>query len=322
MPSTPRGDDPPPPAGRPGDDGTGAPQAAPGRPVGEMRLGDHLCLSYDNAEEHRAILTAYLRDALRDDHKVIYVSDDAPPEEVLDRFRRGPDAGDLDLPAMMGEGRFVVRTAEEAYLATGRFDPDEIVGLFATEIELAMLQGYRGLRMTCEKTFSLRGWPGSDRFTEFERKIDHIFRTAPVPAMAICQYDRRWFGRDQLRELESYHAGRVRVDDRFDNGTLRITPTFTPPGLALAGAIDESTCPAVEEALRTAGVRSAHLCLDLSRLEFCDMAGLRALVGAGRTPGGMERQVILREPPEQLALMMRITGWDALPGVYVEEAPR
>ncbi|REE98636.1 MEDS domain-containing protein [Thermomonospora umbrina] len=327
MSSTPWGDDPPPDDGstHPTDD---PPAGPPGpveiayKPVGAMTFGDHLCLSYDSDRERRAVLAAYLRDGLAADHKVIYLSDDRPAEVVLAWLAADPGVGGLDLSAALADGRLVVRTAEEAYMATGLFDPDEIIALMATEIELALVQGFRGVRLTGEETFSLRGWPGTERFAEFERKIDQVFHTSRVDAMAICQYDRRWFGGPLLRDLESCHRGRVRIDDHFDNGTLRITPTFTPPGLVLAGAIDESTCPAVLEALRTTGSRAGHICLDLSALEFCDMAGLRALVGAGRTSTGMERQVILREPPEHLAMMMRLAGWDSLPGVYVEEVAR
>ncbi|SEF90309.1 anti-anti-sigma factor [Thermomonospora echinospora] len=294
----------------------------PHKPVGAMVFGDHLSLSYNSDEERRAVLTDYVRDGLRADHKIIYMSDDRPAPAVLAWLRDAPGAAGLDLAGAMAGGRFVVRTAEEAYMATGRFDPDEIISLVATEIELALTQGYRGVRVTGEETFCLRGWPGTERFAEFERKIDQVFRTSRVNAMAICQYDRRWFDGPRLRRLESHHMGRVRVNDCFDDGTLRITPTFTPPGLRLAGAIDESTFPAVQEALRAAGGTAGHLCLDLSRLEFCDMAGLRALVGARRSGNGMDRQVILREVPDHLALMLRIAGWDSLPGVYVEEGTR
>ena len=38
------------------------------------------------------------------------------------------------------------------------------------------------------------------------------------------------------------HAG-------YDNGVLRITPTAVPPGLAIAGEIDEATYPALVTSL-------------------------------------------------------------------------
>ncbi|MEW2357966.1 MEDS domain-containing protein [Spirillospora sp. NPDC029432] len=302
-----------------------------GKAVGLMEFGDHLCLSYDNADERQAILLAYIRDGLAADHKIIYLSDEDPPEAVVGWLEAVPEAAGLDLAGALADGRLVVRTAEEAYMATGRFDPDEIIALFGTEIELALTQGFKGVRVTGEETFSLRGWPGTERFAEFERKIDEVFRTSRVNAMAICQYDRRWFDRERLAELESHHVDRVRADDLHDDGTLRIAPVFGPPGVALSGAVHAAARPALTAALAALPARAGLVCLDLSGVEGCDADGLRALIdaardgggrdGGGRDGGGRERHVLLRGLPEKAAVLLRDTGLLAMPGVSVEGAP-
>lgn len=288
--------------------------------VGGMKFGDHLCLLYDNDDERRAVLVAYIRDGLKSDHKVIYLSDQGKPDEVLAWLRKDPEAADLDLPAAISRDQLVVRTAEEAYMATGHFDPDEIIGLFATEIDLALVQGYAGVRVTGEETFSLRGWPGTQRFAEFEQKIDEVFRTSEVNAMAICQYDRRWFGGRPLERLLGTHRGQVKVDDVYDDGVLRISPTFTPPGLALKGAIEESTFPALAESLKVLGDQAGHICLDLSEVDFCDMAGLRTLISARTSDDGHERMILLRGASEHVIGLLRMAGWEKMPGLIVEEA--
>ncbi|MFI0351870.1 MEDS domain-containing protein [Actinomadura sp. 9N407] len=290
-----------------------------GKAVGRMEFGDHLCLSYDNADERQAILLSYIRDGLAADHKIVYLSDEDPPETVVDWLGSAPEAAGLDLAGALDSGALVVRTAEEAYMATGRFDPDEIIGLFGTEIELALTQGYKGVRVTGEETFSLRGWPGTERFAEFERKIDEVFRTSQVNAMAICQYDRRWFDAARLAELESYHVGRVRADDLHDDGTLRITPAFGPPGLVLAGVVDAAARPALTTALATLPARAGLVCLDLSTVDGCDEDGLRGMLEAARDGGGgRRRHVLLRGVPEKAAVLLRDTGLLAMPGISVE----
>jgi len=281
--------------------------------VGAMKFGDHLCLPYDNHDERNAVLAAFVHDGLAQGHKVVYVSDGQSAESVLgwlgDDFTEAVERDDL-----------VIQTAEEAYMATGSFDPDEIVKLFGTELELAMIQGHKGLRLTCEKKFSLRGWPGSERFAEFEEKIEFIFQNMPVNAMALCQYDPRWFGRRPLEHLLGVHQrGNVRVDDVYDDGVLRIAPTFTPPGLALHGAVEESTFPALLRALADLGDETGHLCLDLAGLEFCDMAGLRTIIGSRTTDEGRERQILLRNPRREILDLLSMAGWEQLPGVFVEE---
>ncbi|WP_067817261.1 MEDS domain-containing protein [Actinomadura kijaniata] len=297
------------------------------KPVSEVTFGDHLCLTFDNDPERYAILGAYIRDGLALHHKIIYLADEDDAGAVLRRLGDGiagawvPGTERLDLDAAVAEGRLAIRPIVDAFMATGRFDPDETVALLATEIEVALVQGYAGVRISGETSFSLRGWPGTDRFADFEQRCQAAFQTPGLKAMALCQYDSRWFSRAQLEELELCHGGRVRVDDLYDDGVLRITPLFTPPGLALDGAVDESTVQAVGDALERMAARASHFCLDLSGLEFCDMEGLRTLIGAGRS-GGVHRQVILRGVPDYLDLMLRISGWDSMPDIYREGVRR
>ncbi|MFC5179820.1 MEDS domain-containing protein [Actinomadura harenae] len=316
------GDDglPPPPsaAGQGATDAPGATAVA----VGEARFGDHLALAFTGDEERYAVLAAYVRDGLDRDHKIVYMADQEDADAVLDRLAAVPafaDAG-VDVREAAGDGRLAPRPVIEAFMASGRFDPDMTVDLLGAEVDLALVQGYRGVRITGETSFSLRGWPGTERFREFEHQCQEAFRAPGSRAMTICQYDRRWFGAEQLRLLLACHDGLVRVDDLHDDGVLRITPTFTPPGLALSGAVDESTLPALRAALDVAARREGHLCLDLSGLAFCDTEGLRAMLEIRTAGGPMDRQVVLRSVPGYLALMLRIASWDRLPGVFVEEA--
>jgi anti-anti-sigma regulatory factor len=67
--------------------------------------------------------------------------------------------------------------------------------------------------------------------------------------------------------------------DIADDGDLRITPTSSPPGLAITGEINESTYGDLAAALGrlTAGPGEIHV--DLAGVEYCDLVGLRAIVG-------------------------------------------
>ncbi|MUN37005.1 MEDS domain-containing protein [Actinomadura litoris] len=290
--------------------------------VGDMRLGDHLCLFFDNDEERRSIMADYVRDGVRAGHKVIYISDAVGAPDVLGWLlgeeRAVPGA---ELTEAMEAGHFVVRTAEETFLASGRFDPRESLELMATEIDLALVQGYRGVRIAGEARFSLRRWPGTDQHGDFERMLDEVFMTDDLKAMAICQFDRRWFGAARLADLESCHMGRVRVNDYHDDGTLRITPIFGPPGAELAGVIDAATRPAAERVLESISTRTGLLCLDLGGLTDCDEGGLRLLTRADRPDLGPDRGLLLRAVPPVIAERLRSSGLVALPGVSVEDAP-
>ncbi|MFD0688379.1 MEDS domain-containing protein [Actinomadura fibrosa] len=421
--------------------------AARSTTVGGLRPGDHACLAYDSAEERRAILTTYLRDALRAGEAVLYLVDDEPTALAAARLREefatptpkpaapkpdasgpgapksdvsgpgvsGPDApkpdacepgasgpgasepgvfgpgapqpdaptpgacgpgvsgpgvsgpgacesdalkldasdlrasklggsvpraseasvpepgvsevgapevgacgGDLvawDVGAALDDGRIVVLSAG----ADGA-EPAGLESALAEAIEAALRRGHPGVRVVADASPALRGWPGTERFAAFEDAVGRAVAGAGGAVRALCQYDRRWFAADHVRALEACHEARVRADDVFDDGVLTITPLFAPPGLRLAGAIDESTLPALVAALREVDRRAAHLCLDLSRLDFCDLDGLRTLIEANRTSAVVDRQVILRSMPGCMELMMRVSGLEAAPGIVKEGA--
>jgi anti-anti-sigma regulatory factor len=104
---------------------------------------------------------------------------------------------------------------------------------------------------------------------------------------------------------------------------LRITFHRGPATLQLAGVIDDSTYPVLTRSLARAALSgAAAIRVDLTGVEFCDLAGLRAITSlanpAGHGPGTV-RQVTIAHLPAQLAGIMRILGWDATPGLVLVE---
>lgn len=99
---------------------------------------------------------------------------------------------------------------------------------------------------------------------------------------------------------------------------MRTIRTTDPPGLALSGDIDEETYPALVRALSKIPRGRAGIHVDLSAVEFCDLAGLRAIL---QLPGeGIP--VVLYDVPERLLNLMAILGWDNTPGLTVTARSR
>ncbi|WP_242903863.1 MEDS domain-containing protein [Actinomadura terrae] len=260
--------------------------------VGAMRPGDHACLAYDHPAERDAIMTTFVWDGLRAGHAVLYLTG-AELDPAKARLR-----------AMFGADDRV-----EVLSACG--DPGEAAWS-------ALRRGYAGVRLTVEASPAPRGWPGTARFTAFEDAVDRLVAAAGSRVTALCQYDRRWFDAGGMRALEERHGAGVRADALFDDGVLRIAPLFAPPGLRLSGVLDASTLPALAAALRDLDDGAAHLCIDLSRLDFCDLEGVRGLVEANRSTAVLDRQVILRATPGCVELMLRVSGWRDAPGIVLE----
>lgn len=104
----------------------------------------------------------------------------------------------------------------------------------------------------------------------------------------------------------------------YDNGVLRITRTVSPPGLALAGEIDESTYAALVGALADISPDQREVHIDLAEVVYCDLAGLRAIVRLAADNGVAARRLVnLHEVPPQLRTVLEIIGWDSIPGLAV-----
>jgi hypothetical protein len=117
----------------------------------------------------------------------------------------------------------------------------------------------------------------------------------------------------------------------YDDGVLRITNSDNPPGLVIAGEIDESTYPGLVGALGRFTDGPAEIHLSLGGVRYCDLAGLRAIVcvtgGSGRGASdvgapwdgsGYSKRVVLHKVPPQLKVVLEIVGWDSTPGLALE----
>jgi len=107
-----------------------------------------------------------------------------------------------------------------------------------------------------------------------------------------------------------------------DDGVLRVTPLSSPPGLEIAGEIDESTYPALLETLAQVTGR-AEVHLNLAGVMYCDLAGLLAIIGLAEAgPGRRGRQVVLHDIPARLRTVLDIVGWDGTPGLVIDQGTR
>jgi hypothetical protein len=117
----------------------------------------------------------------------------------------------------------------------------------------------------------------------------------------------------------------------YDDGILRVTTTDDPPGLAIAGEIDESTYPGLVSVLDKLTDGPAEIHVSLAEVSYCDLAGLRAIVritgadgsgpggGAEGSGNGGSRRVVLHGVSGPLQTVLQIVGWDSIPGLAVDQ---
>jgi len=181
------------------------------RTIGDLAPGDHLCCLYETEEEHRAVLTPFLRQGLERGEKVLYIVDARTAQAVIGYLR---DEG-LDAESYLARGQLAMLSADDAYLKEGTFDPDGMIALLRAETEQALGEGYSALRVTGEMSWALRGLPGSERLIEYEAKLNEFLPGSKC--LAICQYDRRAFAPALLLDVLSTHPAAVVGAEVYDN---------------------------------------------------------------------------------------------------------
>ncbi|MFD3375131.1 MEDS domain-containing protein [Streptomyces sp. NPDC058697] len=286
------------------------------KPVGEMRAGDHLLLGYEADEERETVVAAFLLDGLASGHRGLLLGPaDLPADLALTFLESRGCAVDDELAA----GRLTV----DPHLATpdGLWDLDEVI---RRETRRAVGDGYLGLRVSMEV---MRGQAGKGLKTlhDSELLLEPVF--ASLPVLGICQYDRRVFDEGELAPLDGLHHGRVAADLVWHDELLSITRTFAPPGLALAGEVDDTNVTALARALhaetaraRARPVNGVRIRIDLRDLRFIDVGALRLLVFAGGALSASGGTLVLHGVAPHIQRLMRVTGWDRVPGLLVEQA--
>ena len=179
--------------------------------VAALLPGEHVCCLYDTEEEHRALLTPFLRQGLERGEKVLYIADAHTAETVLDYLRQ--DGFGVD--PFLSNGQLRILSTEDSYTRDGTFDPERMIALLAAETEQALAQGYTALRVTGEMSWALRGWPGADRLIEYEARLN-LFSPGSK-CLAVCQYDRRRFDPSALLDVLRTHPVVVVGTEAYEN---------------------------------------------------------------------------------------------------------
>ena len=187
------------------------------RKILDLEPGDHLCCIYETEEEHRVVLTSFLRQGLEQGEKVIYIVDARTAEAILGYLREDG----LEVEPYVANGQLVILTRDQAYMREGVFDPDGMIELLRAETEQALAKGYPALRVTGEMTWALRGLCGSERLIEYEARLNEFFRPTAAAGssqcLAICQYDRRRFDPEVLLDVLRAHPIAVVGAEVYDN---------------------------------------------------------------------------------------------------------
>jgi len=183
----------------------------PIKKISDIKPGDHLCCIYSTEDEHRIVITQYLRAGLEHNEKVFYIVDARTKDVVINYLKNDG----IDVKNYLKTGQFAILTIADAYMKGGVFDPDKMIVLLTSETQKALDEGYSALRVTGEMSWALRGLPGSERLIEYENKLNTFFPGSKC--LAICQYDRRSFDAEILLNILLTHPFAFIGANLYDN---------------------------------------------------------------------------------------------------------
>ena len=145
--------------------------AALHKEVSNLHPGDHLCCIYETDEEHRGLITPFLRQGLERNEKVFYILDGRSAEIVLGYLREDG----LDPRPYLDRGQLAILTVSDTYMRDGAFIPDRMISFLRQESDRAIGEGYGALRVTGEMSWALWSTPGSHPLIEYESKLNGFF---------------------------------------------------------------------------------------------------------------------------------------------------
>ena len=179
--------------------------------------GTHICYLYDDEEERKRFMSAYVSSGMDERESVTYLADAAPG--ALDRT-----FGELGIarPSQDRQNHLLVASAVETICPGGRFDPDAMLDRLRDMYALHPA-GCAGARMAAEMTWALHGIPGSDseHLTKFEGRINEVLKTHPLTV--LCQYDTRKFDGATIFDLLNVHPIMI------VHGQIMRNPFYVPP---------------------------------------------------------------------------------------------
>jgi hypothetical protein len=152
---------------------------------------------YDNDEERKRFMSAYVSSGIGEREAVTYLADDAP-----DALERTIEALGIAKPSEEQWDQFIVASAVRTYCPDGQFIPQTMLDHLRDMYALRPA-GCEGARMTAEMTWALRGIPGSDRLIEYEGRINNLLKTCPL--ITLCQYDTRKFNGAAIFDILNVH---------------------------------------------------------------------------------------------------------------------
>jgi anti-anti-sigma factor len=271
----------------------------------QAAAGDHVCWVYATGESFAEAARHYFRAGLSRGDRLVWVGDDFAERVGL------PGAATL---VEQGALRLLPRSV--SYEVAEAFARADQHAFYDAAMRQARDDGYTGLCVVAELTTTAADPTRRAELVRREHLADR-FVAEGSGMSALCLYEGDRLPGDTVADLATVHA-------------WARTPDVQPPfriwfdgaRLCLAGDVDTFTADRLASLLTTTPTGGASVVLDLSELEFVDVAGTRAVAQWARELNTVSVAVHLVDAPRCFHRVWHLLGFDQPPlASFAEPAP-
>lgn len=267
-----------------------------GNAIAELRLGDHVCLTFDSDDERSDAFVDFTAAGVRGGFKMLLFTMAESAESMRDRLRERVPG----YQTASARGQVEVAAGQDIYLAEGRFDAERMLRGFATAMDVAERQGYPGLWVTADVARELAEKAGPEALLAYETAVNTLFASGRLAA--VCQYDRRLLDGTAMEHICSAHP------ISFDGARLRFALVDDPPRLALTGELDATNRTALAALLAPLARVPAALTVDASGVTFAGVESAAMLTRLAHLRRSFATTVVCQPQLERLLRLVDLDG--------------
>ncbi len=195
--------------------------------LNKLKQGDHICMVYENSVEQMEVVIPFIIDGLARGERCIYIADD----RALDVVVRALATAGVNVVQERQRGALRLLTPLDTYLRGGEFVPHGMIDLIRQMEAEALAEGFSGLRLTAEPTWSFGPEPGCHRLIEYEALVNHL--PTDSKSVMLCQYHQSRFGAPCIHDILRTHpvailGGQVCPNSYFESPEMVLNKDGDP----------------------------------------------------------------------------------------------
>jgi ABC-type transporter Mla MlaB component len=269
----------------------------------------HICWVYDDDAAFVALAVDYLAEGLARGEQLMCVG-----SEVLAGLRSA-GVGLADVDALIDRGVLRVLDVGAAYAGGDGFTPERQLAFYDEATRQALDDGYRGLRVIAELSPLAADPRSRPDLLRWEHLADD-FMGHGSGMVALCAYRSDLDGA-ALADLASVHP---QLHTPVGDPPFRLW--FDGDTLVLTGALDTFGAERLHRVLAGSHLTGPVVVADLSRVEFVDVGGCRALALWARELADRSGRLELVGSSRVLRRMWQLLGFDEYVDVVFREPVR